>query len=41
VGKTRLADEVLKQVSGRFADGTGIVELAAVSEPALVAAAVA
>jgi predicted ATPase len=41
VGKTRLADEVLKQVAGRFADGVGIVELAAVSEPALVAAAVA
>ena len=41
VGKTRLADEVLKQVVGRFADGVGIVELAAVSEPALVAAAVA
>ncbi len=41
VGKTRLADEVLKQVVGRFADGVGIVELAAVSEPALVAATVA
>ena len=41
VGKTRLADEVLKQVAGRFADGVGIVELAAVSEPALVAATVA
>jgi predicted ATPase/DNA-binding CsgD family transcriptional regulator len=41
VGKTRLADEVLKQVSDRFADGAGIVELAAVSEPALVAATAA
>jgi predicted ATPase/DNA-binding CsgD family transcriptional regulator len=41
VGKTRLADEVLKRVSGRFADGVGIVEVTAVSEPALVAAAVA
>jgi len=41
VGKTRLADEVLKQVAGRFADGAGIVELAAVAEPALVTATVA
>ena len=41
VGKTRLADQVLKQVSDRFADGIGIVELAAVSEPALVAATAA
>jgi len=41
VGKTRLADEVLRRVAGRFADGVGVVELAAVSEPALVAAAVA
>lgn len=41
VGKTRLADEVLKQVASRFADGVGIVELAAVSEPVLLAAAVA
>ena len=41
VGKTRLADEVLKHVASRFADGVGIVELAAVSEPALVAATVA
>jgi predicted ATPase/DNA-binding NarL/FixJ family response regulator len=41
VGKTRLADEVLKQVSARFADGIGIVELATVSEPALVAATAA
>jgi predicted ATPase/DNA-binding CsgD family transcriptional regulator len=41
VGKTRLADEVLKQVAGRFADGAWVVELASVSEPSLVAAAVA
>jgi predicted ATPase/DNA-binding CsgD family transcriptional regulator len=41
VGKTRLADEVLKHVASRFADGVGIVELAAVSEPALAAATVA
>ena len=41
VGKTRLADEVLRQVTGRFADGAAIVELAAVSEPALVGATVA
>jgi predicted ATPase/DNA-binding CsgD family transcriptional regulator len=42
VGKTRLADEVLKQVAGRFADGVEIVELAAVQDPAqLVPSAVA
>ena len=41
VGKTRLADEVLRQVADRFADGVSIVELAAVSEPVLVAASVA
>ena len=41
VGKTRLADEVLQRVSDRFADGAGIVELAAVAEPALVAATAA
>jgi predicted ATPase len=41
VGKTRLADEVLRQVGDRFADGAGVVELAAVSEPALVAATAA
>jgi predicted ATPase/DNA-binding NarL/FixJ family response regulator len=41
VGKTRLADEVLKQVADRFADGVAIVELGAVAEPALVAATVA
>ena len=41
VGKTRLADEALKRVAGRFADGVAVVELAAVSEPALVAATAA
>jgi predicted ATPase/DNA-binding CsgD family transcriptional regulator len=41
VGKTRLAGEVLRQVTDRFADGVAVVELAAVSEPALVPAAVA
>jgi hypothetical protein len=39
VGKTRLADEVLRQVADRFADGIGVVELAAISDPALVAGA--
>jgi predicted ATPase/DNA-binding CsgD family transcriptional regulator len=41
VGKTRLADEVLKQVAGRFADGVWVAELASVAEPALVPAMVA
>ncbi len=41
VGKTRLADAVLRQVADRFADGIAVVELAAVSEPALVNATVA
>jgi predicted ATPase len=41
VGKTRLADEVLRQVAGRFADGVWAAELAAVNEPALVPAMVA
>jgi len=41
VGKTRLAAEVARRVAGRFADGVWLVELAAVQEPALVAAAVA
>jgi predicted ATPase/DNA-binding CsgD family transcriptional regulator len=40
-GKTRLADEVAKQVAGRFADGVWLAELAAVRDPAQVAAAVA
>ena len=39
-GKTRLAAEVAKQVAGRFADGAWLVELAAVRDPAQVAAAV-
>ena len=41
VGKTRLADEVLRQVAGRFADGVWVAELAAVAEPELVPAMVA
>jgi predicted ATPase/DNA-binding CsgD family transcriptional regulator len=41
VGKTRLADEVLRQASGRFADGVWVAELAPVAEPALVPAMVA
>jgi predicted ATPase len=41
VGKTRVADEVLRQVAGRFADGVWVAELAAVNEPALVPAMVA
>jgi predicted ATPase/class 3 adenylate cyclase/DNA-binding CsgD family transcriptional regulator len=41
VGKTRLAGEVLRQVASRFADGVAVVELAPVSEPALVTATVA
>ena len=40
VGKTRLAVEVARQLGGRFADGLCLVELAAVTEPALVPAAV-
>jgi hypothetical protein len=38
VGKTRLADVVLRQVAGRFADGVWVAELAAVNAPALAAA---
>jgi predicted ATPase/DNA-binding CsgD family transcriptional regulator len=40
-GKTRLAGEVARQVSGRFADGVWLAELASVRDPAQVAAAVA
>ena len=40
-GKTRLAGEVARQVADRFADGVWLVELAAVRDPAQVAAAVA
>ena len=40
-GKTRLAGEVAKQVATRFADGVWLAELAAVRDPAQVAAAVA
>jgi predicted ATPase/DNA-binding CsgD family transcriptional regulator len=41
VGKTRLAGEVAGQVAGWFADGVWLAELAAVRDPAQVAAAVA
>ena len=40
-GKTRLAGEVARQVADRFADGVWLAELAAVRDPAQVAAAVA
>jgi predicted ATPase/DNA-binding CsgD family transcriptional regulator len=40
-GKTRLAGEVARQVAGRFADGVWLAELAAVRDPAQVAAVVA
>ena len=40
VGKTRLAAEVARRVTGRFADGVYLVGLAAVQDPALVPAAV-
>ncbi len=39
-GKTRLAGQVARQVAGRFADGVWLAELAAVRDPAQVAAAV-
>jgi predicted ATPase/DNA-binding CsgD family transcriptional regulator len=41
VGKTRLAGEVARQVAGSFADGVWLAELAAVRDPAQLAAAVA
>jgi ABC-type branched-subunit amino acid transport system ATPase component len=40
-GKTRLAGEVARRVAGRFADGVWLAELAAVRDPAQVAAVVA
>ena len=40
-GKTRLADQVARQVAGRFADGAWLAELAPVRDPAQIAAAVA
>jgi predicted ATPase/DNA-binding CsgD family transcriptional regulator len=40
VGKTRLAAEVATRVAERFADGTWLVELAAVQDPTLVPDAV-
>jgi predicted ATPase/DNA-binding CsgD family transcriptional regulator len=39
-GKTRLAGRVARQLAGRFADGVWLAELAAVRDPAHVAAAV-
>ena len=41
VGKTRLAGEVTRQATDRFADGAWLAELALVRDPARVAAAVA
>ena len=41
VGKTRLAAEAARQLADGFADGAWLVELAAVQDPGLVAAAVA
>ena len=41
VGKTRLASEVAWQVADRFADGVWLAELAAVKDPAQLAAVVA
>ena len=41
MGKTRLADEVARQVADRFADGVWGVELATISEPGLVPATAA
>jgi len=35
-GKTRLADQVARQVAGRYADGAWLAELAAVRDPAQV-----
>src|SRR5690349_11023047 len=40
-GKTRLAGQVARRAAGRFADGAHLVELAPVTDPAQVAAAVA
>ncbi len=40
-GKTRLADQVARQVAGRFADGAWLAELAPVRDPVQVAAVVA
>jgi predicted ATPase/DNA-binding CsgD family transcriptional regulator len=40
-GKTRLAGEVARRVAGRFADGVWLAELAAVTDPEQVVAAVA
>jgi predicted ATPase/DNA-binding CsgD family transcriptional regulator len=41
VGKTRLVGEVARRVAGRYADGVWLAELAAVTDPGRVPAAVA
>jgi predicted ATPase len=41
VGKTRLVGEVARQVAARYADGVWLVELAAITDPGRVPAAVA
>jgi predicted ATPase len=41
VGETRLVGEVARQVAARYADGVWLVELAAVTDPGRVPAAVA
>ncbi len=41
VGKTRLADQVARQVAGEYADGVWLVELASVPDPDAVPRAVA
>jgi predicted ATPase len=41
MGKTRLAGEVARRVADRFADGVWLAELAGVTDPDLVPAAVA
>lgn len=40
-GKTRLAAEIARGISGRFADGVAWIELAAINDPGLVAAHIA
>lgn len=41
VGKTRLALSVAAEVTGRFADGTWFVDLVPVTDPSMIAAAMA
>ena len=40
-GKTRLALQVARAVSGGFADGVSFIDLASISDPALVTSAIA